>query len=210
MWYEALAYTRWLAERWREWLPDAPEKWGVRLPSEAEWEKGARGGVQIPAQALIQPISALCEYVETAVLLRENPRNQAAYIWGSARDANRANYKDSGIGSSSAVGCFPGGASPYGVEEMAGNVWEWLNSKHKGYAYRTDDGREVVDASSDGRVLRGGSNYDDPTAMRCAFRGRNYVHDDYGYLGFRVCVSPFLSSLWPLDPLDSVTLKGRR
>ncbi|MBP6471916.1 MAG: SUMF1/EgtB/PvdO family nonheme iron enzyme [Chloroflexi bacterium] len=195
MWYEALAYTRWLTERWREWLPDAPEKWGVRLPTEAEWEKGARGGVQIPAQAVIQPIAALRDHAATAVLLRENPHNQAVYIWGSAPDANRANYKESGIGSSSAVGCFPGGVSPYGLEEMAGNVWEWLHSKHKGYEYRADDGREVVDASGDIRMLRGGSYSSDQYRMRCAPRYGYYVHYGGRDGGFRVCVSPFLSSL---------------
>ncbi|MCB8985835.1 MAG: SUMF1/EgtB/PvdO family nonheme iron enzyme, partial [Ardenticatenaceae bacterium] len=101
--------------------------------------------------------------------------------------------EDSGIDSSSAVGCFPGGASPYGVEEMAGNVWEWLLSKYKGYEYHADDGREVVDASGDRRVLRGGSFVSDPTDMRCAFRGRYRVDDVNWNLGFRICVSPFLS-----------------
>ncbi|MBE2200731.1 MAG: SUMF1/EgtB/PvdO family nonheme iron enzyme [Anaerolinea sp.] len=193
MWYEALAYTRWLTERWQPWLPETPEKWGVRLPTEAEWEKGARGGVFIPAQAVIQPIVALRDYAGIAVPLDENPHNQAAYLWGNAPDANRANYDASGIGATSAMGCFPGGASPYGLEDMAGNVWEWVHSKYEGYEYRVEDGREVVDASGDDRVLRGGSFANDQDHMRCASRGSYDVFNVHWSHGFRVCVSPFLS-----------------
>ena len=129
-WHDAMAYCRWLsAQRGEE----------VRLPTEAEWEKAARG----------------CD--------------GRIYPWGDEFDAARCNMADTGIGTTSPVGLFANWASPYGCQEMAGNVWEWTLSEYRPYPCDGDDGRN--DAAHDGRrVLRGGAFYGDRDLVRCAFR----------------------------------------
>ncbi len=182
-WYEVVKYCEWLTERLREWegTPEALRRrlfdgWVVTLPSEAEWEKAARG------------------------------TDGRRYPWGNDPAPNRANYDESGIGTTSAVGCFPGGKSPYGVEEMSGNVWEWTRSLWEkrgkgeekpdfGYPYDpADRKRENLKAGPDVlRVLRGGSFHDDQRNVRCAYRLRYHPPLDLWYdLGFRLVVaSPF-------------------
>ncbi len=212
-WYDAFAYTRWLDERLREiaeerlrqsrteveqdfWGGLAEGRYHVTLPSEAEWEKAARGGLQIPAR----PYDPTDPSTFNFRLLTFNPTPDRIYPWGDDPDPNRANYDETGIGTTNAVGCFPGGASPYGVEEMSGNVWEWTRSlwgKKRGepdfrYPYDPRDGREDLDAPSNiRRVLRGGSFYFDLGFVRCSFRGRPYPDYRNRYYGFRVVVSPF-------------------
>jgi formylglycine-generating enzyme required for sulfatase activity len=145
-WYEALAYCHWLTERLRGW-EDAPEPlarllreegWQVRLPSEAEWEKAARG------------------------------TDGRAFPWGNEADPDRTNYYDTGIGSTSTVGCFPSGAGPYGIQDMSGNAWEWCATKYQdSYKDYQDDNDPQ---GNDARVLRGGAFVDDEWYVRCAAR----------------------------------------
>ncbi len=189
-WYEALAYTRWLGERLAGQILAG---WRVRLPNEPEWEKAARGGMEIPGQTLIRSGSAGLTG-ETA-LLHLNPQMRRRYPWGNEADTNRANSDESGIGTTSAVGCFAGGASPYGVEGLSGNVWEWTWSLYANYPYPTSgakrDKRENLAAGSSGwRVLRGGTYYANRTHVRCAQRDRNSPRYRYNNTGFRVVVSP--------------------
>ena len=193
-WNEALAYCEWLTEQLRN-SEETPEPlatllkigegqgppWVITLPSEAEWEKAALG------------------------------MDDRKYPWGQEPDPNKANYGDTGIHTTSAVGCFAGGESPYGVEDMSGNVLEWTRSLFKEYPYPSEEHerleRERLN-SQDRRVLRGGSFFDTDVGVRCAYR--DFIPPDGAHwsIGFRVVASPF-SSPGPLSSLDSETLKIR-
>ena len=167
-WYEAVAFCRWLTERlqdvgyrprvWRDGqlktLGLQPETFTVRLPSEAEWEKAARGV------------------------------DGRRYPWGDKPDRSRANCGSTEIGRTSVVGCFPGGASLYGAEDLSGNTWEWCATKweddYEGY------GEDNSSEGDDSRVLRGGAFYSGVRLIRCACRyGHRPFHRGKGY-GFRV------------------------
>ena len=171
-WHDAMAYCHWLTAQLRGWSHTpallAPllrqEGWRVILPSEAEWEHAARGS------------------------------DGRVYPWGNDRDPQLANYDDTGIGTTSAVGCFPGGASPYGVEEMSGNVWEWTRSLWGDYPYPSERiarlTREDLQAAEDAsRVLRGGAFWPVHQGVRCARRGRSVARFVDDYIGFRVALA---------------------
>jgi iron(II)-dependent oxidoreductase len=118
----------------------------------------------------------------------ENPNPGRVFPWGEEPDPNRANYGGTGIGTTSAVGCFPGGTSLYGVEDLSGNVWEWCRTKwqesYEGYQDDNDLAGEVR------RVLRGGAFFNVAWLVRCAYRCWNLPLNRNWSSGFRVVASP--------------------
>ena len=148
-WYEAVAYCNWLSET----------TGGVyRLPSEAEWERSARG-----------------------VDGREYP-------WGATFNATLCNSMDGGPGTTTAVGLYPGGESPagangVGVRDASGNVWEWCSTKwRESYEEAAKDDLE----GNSVRVLRGGGFADGSLSARCAYRVRFGPDDIFSIVGFRL------------------------
>ena len=161
-WYQARDYAQWA---------------GMRLLSEAEWEKAASWAGEQRSRGA-----------------RERGRKRR-YPWGDEFDETKCNTKESGIGDTTPVGKYsPGGDSPCGCADMAGNVWEWTSSLHKGYPYRADDGREDPTAGGS-RVMRGGSFNFYERFARCASRNHYHPNLDWPYYGFRVGVAAAPSPL---------------
>ncbi|MAT95820.1 MAG: hypothetical protein CL608_01535 [Anaerolineaceae bacterium] len=184
-WYEALAFTRWLTQRWRQ-QQLLPEGWQVMLPTEVAWEKAARGGLQIPQQPLILPIAEAMRDPMPTVALTDNPAPQRPYPGQTSLTPQNANVNDTAVATSNAVGCFPQ-ASPVGCQEMCGNVWEWTASRFRPYPYLAEDGREALDVKLyDQMVLRGGAYWSDTRAANSTFRARRSPNDQNSSYGFRL------------------------
>jgi formylglycine-generating enzyme required for sulfatase activity/predicted MPP superfamily phosphohydrolase/energy-coupling factor transporter ATP-binding protein EcfA2 len=147
-WFEAEAYANWLSEKTGH---------RYRLPTEAEWEKAARG------------------------------TKGFKYPWGEHFDKNLCNSFELGLRRTSPVGIFPEGKSPYGCFDMAGNVWEWCSDRYndKYYANCPDSNPKGPSDGAD-PVVRGGYWYDYARICRSADRDHDDPRDRGCDLGFRL------------------------
>jgi formylglycine-generating enzyme required for sulfatase activity len=152
-WYEAMAYCRWLTAT----LDDGHI---YRLPTEAEWERVARGSQGV------------------------------RYPWGDDWREDHCNSEEAGLGVTSPVGIFPQGAAEGDIEDLVGNVYEWCRDRYGEdyYAHSQDERNPSGPDQGDSRVLRGGSWYSEgPSRCRCGCRGRGFPGGG-GYGGGFRCV----------------------
>jgi formylglycine-generating enzyme required for sulfatase activity len=150
-WNDAVAFCDWLSRETKQ---------SFRLPTEAEWEKAARG------------------------------TDGRIYPWGDDPPSDGLCNFNKNVNDTTTIGRYsPQGDSFYGCADMSGNVWEWCQSLFREYPYDAGDGRENLRGGGP-RVLRGGGWYDQPARVRCPYRLDFNPTVGFDNFGFRVARGP--------------------
>lgn len=178
-WHEAMAFCAWLSDRLG---------FAVTLPTEEQWERAAHGidGYEYLEFAVTFPTEEQWEGAAHGIVGHEYP-------WGRDYRRGYANIDETfngegpyRLGQTSAVGAYPEGASPEGVLDLAGNVWEWCVTEDA-------KSKRIQPGGTGSRVLRGGSWLFHQHGAQAAYRLNRAPRFRGVSIGFRVlCVSPIL------------------